>query len=239
MEILATVPSRIAIAAAFCVSAVPAGAAQRQSPSHLSFDVASVKKVDRGERLTLSPIRTGGTIHWVTGRPLLILYAYHLQSWRIPGLQVDDSWYQIDAKTDPSATEDQIRQMLQTLLVERFKLASHRESRTVNGYALTVAKGGLKIKPAEDSEKAPPMPAYMSDRQPFAEQWEGRLMITVEDKGTLALTGRRVTIHDVAEAMQNPLRTFVADETGLVGKYYLGIEFANPKQPRQRTEIAG
>ena len=128
--------------------------------------------------------------------------------------------------------------MLQTLLVERFKLAFHRESRTVNGYALTLAKGGPKIKPVEDSEKAPPMPAYMSDRQPFADQWEGRLMITVEDKGTLALTARRVTIHEVAEAMQDTLRTFVADETGLAGKYYLGIEFAKPNEDSELGSLA-
>ena len=70
-----------------------------QSPARLSFEVASVKKVAHGERLTLSPARNGGTIHWVTGRLLLILYAYHLQRWRIPGLQADDSWYQINVVT--------------------------------------------------------------------------------------------------------------------------------------------
>lgn len=234
MQIRARMPSQLAIAVTVCAVAV----AQRQPPSRLSFDVASVKKVDRGPlNLTLSPIRTGGNIHWIAGRPLLILYAYHLQSWRIPGLQADDSWYQIDAKTDPSTTEDQIRQMLQTLLVDRFKLASHRESREVNGYVLTVARGGPKIKPVADGEKAPPMPEYMSDRTP--DWWEGRVMITVEGKGTLALTARRVTMHDVAEAMQDTLHTFVADQTGLAGRYYLGFEFARPNDDSELGPLAG
>jgi uncharacterized protein (TIGR03435 family) len=209
-----------------------------QPTAPLSFEVASVKKVDHGERLTLSPVRNGGSVHWVTGRPQLILYAYHSQRWCITGLQAENSWYQIDAKTDPSATEDQIRLMLQTLLVERFKFASHRESREVNGYALTVAKGETKLKPVSDGEKASPMPAYWDYQKPFAEQWEGRVVVTSEGIGKLALTARRVTMHEVAEAMQDTLRTFVEDATGLSGKYYLGIEFANPNEDSEMGSLA-
>jgi uncharacterized protein (TIGR03435 family) len=41
--------------------------------------------------------------------------------------------------------------MLQTLLADRFQLKIHRETRELPVYALTVAKGGLKLKPAEGS----------------------------------------------------------------------------------------
>jgi uncharacterized protein (TIGR03435 family) len=39
--------------------------------------------------------------------------------------------------------------MLRTLLEDRFKLAAHRESKEVPGYALVVAKSGFKLKPVE------------------------------------------------------------------------------------------
>lgn len=38
--------------------------------------------------------------------------------------------------------------MLQTLLAGRFKLAVHRETKTVQACALVAAKSGLKIQPA-------------------------------------------------------------------------------------------
>lgn len=40
-----------------------------------------------------------------------------------------DSIYQIEATTDPDTTEDQERLMLQALLIERFKMIAHRETK--------------------------------------------------------------------------------------------------------------
>ena len=41
--------------------------------------------------------------------------------------------------------------MLRALLEERFKLTTHRETKESQGYALVVAKGGPKLKPASAS----------------------------------------------------------------------------------------
>ena len=46
--------------------------------------------------------------------------------------------------------------LLKALLAERFHLATHRESKVLDGYALLAAKGGLKIHPVEKSA-TPPM----------------------------------------------------------------------------------
>jgi uncharacterized protein (TIGR03435 family) len=46
------------------------------------------------------------------------------------------------AKTESPASEDQIKSMLQTLLIERFKLAVHREKRSLPAYELVVASNG-------------------------------------------------------------------------------------------------
>ncbi len=42
--------------------------------------------------------------------------------------------------------------MLRALLRERFQLEMHRESRELRGYALTAARGGLRLKKASGPE---------------------------------------------------------------------------------------
>ncbi|SPE35763.1 conserved hypothetical protein [Candidatus Sulfopaludibacter sp. SbA3] len=42
--------------------------------------------------------------------------------------------------------------MLRTLLEDRFKLTTHRETRDIPGYVLVVAKGGFKLKPVEPGD---------------------------------------------------------------------------------------
>jgi uncharacterized protein (TIGR03435 family) len=44
--------------------------------------------------------------------------------------------------------------MLQPLLADRFKLALHHESRKMSGYALTVARAGIKAKVSEVTDRA-------------------------------------------------------------------------------------
>jgi uncharacterized protein (TIGR03435 family) len=67
--------------------------------------------------------------------------------------------FQIDAAADdPSAaTAEELRQMLQTLLADRFKLRVHRETQDVSGYALVVSKNGPKpmLKKALPQEELP------------------------------------------------------------------------------------
>jgi uncharacterized protein (TIGR03435 family) len=57
-------------------------------------------------------------------------------------------FYQIQAvAANPSrVTNLELQEMLQTLLMDRFNLKVHRETREVDGFLLTVAKGGIKFK---------------------------------------------------------------------------------------------
>jgi uncharacterized protein (TIGR03435 family) len=63
----------------------------------------------------------------------------------------------IEAKAlDPgSATAEQLRQMLQTLLSDRFKLKIHRSSQELQQYVLRVAKNGLKLKASSNPTEVP------------------------------------------------------------------------------------
>lgn len=62
---------------------------------------------------------------------------------------IDDERYDIDAKAAGPATDRELMAMLQSLLAERFKLALHRETRTLPGYALVLGKNGLTAKRSE------------------------------------------------------------------------------------------
>ena len=54
--------------------------------------------------------------------------------------------FDIAAKLPESASQNQVPEMLQALLKERFQLAAHRGARDEEVNALVVAKGGLKLK---------------------------------------------------------------------------------------------
>jgi uncharacterized protein (TIGR03435 family) len=70
--------------------------------------------------------------------------------WLNAGMNADR--FDILAKLPEGANKDQVPEMLQALLAERFKLTVHHEKRDTPVYALVVGKGGPKLK------KAPPEP---------------------------------------------------------------------------------
>jgi len=72
--------------------------------------------------------------------------------WRLVGVPFDkvegEGPFQIEAVADDPehVTKGELKLMLQTLLEDRFKARVHLESREVDGYALTIAKSGIKFK---------------------------------------------------------------------------------------------
>jgi uncharacterized protein (TIGR03435 family) len=76
-------------------------------------------------------------------------WAYDLPGYLIfDNEQLFPNRYDIDAKTPVGISANRYREMLQSLLADRFHLKAHREVRTTSGYALAVADGGLKLHPA-------------------------------------------------------------------------------------------
>jgi uncharacterized protein (TIGR03435 family) len=69
----------------------------------------------------------------------------------------DKAMYQFQAVApDPSrVTKAELQEMLQTLLRDRFKLRSHRETRQLDGFLMVVAKGGIKFKETLLDEQTP------------------------------------------------------------------------------------
>jgi uncharacterized protein (TIGR03435 family) len=65
--------------------------------------------------------------------------------------------YQIEAKAEDvrTVTIAQLRGMLQNLIIDRFKIRSHRETKLEDGYAIRIADGGIKFKEAQEPEQNP------------------------------------------------------------------------------------
>lgn len=226
----------VGIAAVAVPLAVGLLRAQERDVPRQAFEIASVKPLPEPknwpwpEGFSSTPKRSGARLTWITSTRSLLYYAFHVQRWQaVLPAGLHDSFYAIDAQATEIATEPQVRIMFQTLLKDRFKLAAHRETRESNGYILVVNKGGPKIKEFKDTDEPPPMPEYFSTKPRGA--FEGRLLITKEG-GLHALTGRRVTIAQLAEGLEGELETFVLDKTGLSGSYYFGTKFlsANARQ---------
>jgi uncharacterized protein (TIGR03435 family) len=129
--------------------------------AQLAFDVASIKEstsLDAGGTLRFMP--DGGIFARNIPVRSLITIAYQLQPYQLVGAPdwVRDTRYDVDAKPGDAATREQTRVMLQALLVERFQLAFHRESRQVDGFALVRVRAnglGPNLQPSKvDCENA-------------------------------------------------------------------------------------
>src|SRR5207248_5078517 len=76
-----------------------------------------------------------------------IKWAYGLNGFQISGpAWLGSDRFDIIVKAAGPAKEDQLRLMLQTLLVERFKLMFHRDKKEAQTYVLLVGKGGPKLR---------------------------------------------------------------------------------------------
>jgi len=182
-----------------------------------SFEVASIKVIaDPGQgtprAFSNTPQRSGGRISWTTNQTLVLRYAFNLPAWRIvrADKNVDEGFYVIDATMSESTTEDQVRIMLQNLLATRFGHTSHRENRDVQGYALVLGKNELKIKLAAAGD-APPLPEYLGSKP--SDAFEGRIFVSKEGKGASALTGRGVSMTQMADTLSATLNMLVLDRT--------------------------
>jgi len=211
--------------AAFTV-ALAAPPVRPQTPS---FEVASVKPVTGGDLETRFK-RSGGRVTWTTDFWYLIGYAYHLPLARISGaIPAEASIYRVEAKTAPSVTDAQLRQMFQSLLRDRFQLSAHVTTREENGYALSVGKKGLKIHAAQPDDPPPPLPEW--SRGTAAADFESHISATLPGKGLGAITGRRVSFSQLAETLQIVLQAPVWDRTGIPGNYYFGFKYAAKDDP--------
>jgi uncharacterized protein (TIGR03435 family) len=157
------------------LSAICAVAAQK-APDQPKFEVASVKPTEQGAIAnSLGP----GTVT-LKGDPLrfVLMQAYTVKDYQIVGpTWLDEDCFEIVAKMPHGATSEQIPSMLQSLLVERFKLVAHKELRPRPVYALVVEKSGPKFKEADlsSSRRRPSVGQVMFREGPKTRGFKGAM----------------------------------------------------------------
>jgi len=75
----------------------------------------------------------------------LIMHAYGVGARQISGPDYVTDRFDVVARVPEDAKREQVPLMLRTLLTQRFKLSFHRDQKTMQVYALEVAKGGPKL----------------------------------------------------------------------------------------------
>jgi uncharacterized protein (TIGR03435 family) len=178
----------------------------------LRFEVASVRpeRPGRGPHGTPLVIRHGRVTLDGASLRQIIGHAYSVQRVRVLNCPnwCDSEGFDVIAKAEnPDATEDQIREMLQTMLLERFKLAAHREKREMQMYALVIAKNRPKL-----LEAAPGEEDGLDDRP-------GQLVF------------KKTPISRFAALLANVLNAPVEDMTGLTGLYDFTLRVGDSVAP--------
>jgi len=115
------------------------------------FDVASVRpNPDRSDPTMV--VNPGGLIYSRVSLEDCFDAAYGVKGYQISGPDwVHRDQFDINAKAEGSNSKDEIMQMLQSLLSDRFKLAFHREQKELPVYVLTVGKNGTKLRASDDT----------------------------------------------------------------------------------------
>jgi uncharacterized protein (TIGR03435 family) len=188
-----------------------------------AFDVASVKELSdfvpgtTSERIVVNPGSLA--MHGVRLRACM-KWAYDVNDYQISG----PSWmgapgwggrdlprYEVLAKAPEGTSAAQMKLMLQNLLVDRFKLKLHRETREMPVFLLTIAKSNTSLKPSADQNAE-------------------RRIIPGQD-GSLQFLNS--TISELAEFVSGPLQSPILDRTGFAGRF----DFTLKNPPGSREDV--
>jgi uncharacterized protein (TIGR03435 family) len=156
--------------------------------------------------------------------------AYNLKEYQISTPDwMRGARFEISAKIPDGVSRDQIPEMLQALLIERFELKMHRETKDFPVYSLTVAKGGHKMKeiPADaeadaEARKAPVNAAGSGGPQGVSINLGNGSSFTMANN---KLEARKIPMSGFADTLARFTDKPVIDNTGLTGNYDLTLEF--------------
>jgi len=174
------------------------------------FEAASIKLDSKADGADSE--NTPGLLRAQMTLKRYIAYAYDVKDFQVRGGPnwIDLDHYDITAKLeriDPQRQSGvQIREALQKLLAERFQVTFHHESKEVGGYALTTAKGGLKLTPIADEEGGSHGTSSTGGR-------------------TRHLTATRVDMARVAAFLARETGSPVEDQTHIPGVYTFTLDW--------------
>jgi uncharacterized protein (TIGR03435 family) len=205
----------------------------------LTFEVAAVRRalsLGAGKRIAGGP-GTGDPTRFTY---LGFMFAILQSAFGVKDNQFENrpEWtyeekFEIEAKVPPGATAEQVQEMLQNLLRERFHLAYHWTKKEIDTYTLVVAKGGPKLKAAA-APAGPAAPALIGPQSsaPYGlngdgfprlpEAYQGAAQSSKD--GVMRMTFRMASPADLVARLSRGVLPLV-DATGLKGPYDFTLEY--------------
>jgi len=228
---------------AACLAATTLSA-QSATPA---FEVASVKRnADAPFAFPGVMLQPGGRVTSPgTSVRQLILVGYGLQDLQLTGGPpwIATELYVIDARTTADATRASVRSMVKSLLGDRFQLAAHVEKRELPSLVLTPAsrdgKLGPRLRRAGTDCTAPTPPPGVPLPPPPPPGGQDITFVLPQDPlgpqcGAISfpgwISGRRMTMAQLALMLTQLTRRVVVDETALAGEFDVDITFM-PDEP--------
>ncbi len=236
------------------------GAAAQQPPK---FEVASVKAAPPldPQKILSGQQRLGTRMDAarveMDGLPLseVINTAFRVKAYQVTapnwlGSGLNSPRFDIHATLPAGGTTDQVPEMLQSLLVERFMLAYHRENKEQSVFALIVAKGGSKLveskpDPAPDTgapaarpagqaasgligRGGPPVQINSNGRGAFTINGGGTgpMRMSMTPDGTMHIDTEKLSMAQLVDTLTRLLDRPVVDQTGLKGNYKVSLDLA-------------
>jgi uncharacterized protein (TIGR03435 family) len=206
--------NRMRVLTILTASLLAGRAFSQPAPDALVFDAASIKPNTSLSGHSSSRVTNGEVIMRNVSLKGCIQLAYHLADGRLFGPDwLSTTRFDIVAKPPSGSPHDQYRQMMQALLADRFKLAIHHESRMLPAFALVVGKNGPKL------QKGEPGGPHV-------------------DTENTKMTGRGMTMANLAETLSQHLDRPVVDKTGLDGFFDLHLEWSPEEKPSDEKSAA-
>jgi len=182
--------------------AAAVGLAAQPRSDKVEFEVVSIKPADPAAPGHMAQQTQGG----FRGRNLR-LFELIMSAWRLNRDQLiggpnwmETAGWDIDARFPDGAGSAQAPQMMQAMLADRFHLVTHRETRVLPVYVLTVVRSGIKL-PEGDGQGG------MSAGPRLIRYGSG-------------------TMSELAVQLSSYLGREVIDRTGLTGQYAINLSFA-------------
>ena len=224
-----------------------AGAALGQAPGPgPAFEVASVKPAAPLDR---SQMRSGqmhvgmkvdaarvdiGSMSLAD----LIRVAYRVKAYQVSGPDwMASERFDVLAKLPEGASREQVPEMLQALLAERFKLTVHLESKEHAVYALVVGKNGPKLKESAPDADAPAGVGSAALDVSVSGRGEntqvsisggpiGTAHMSMGPNGTMRLEAPKMTMAALADTLSRFFDRPVVDLTELKGTYQVALDLS-------------
>lgn len=203
--------------------------AGQTTTTHYTFEVASIKPAApmQMNEMRIQMRTDEGMLRYVNvSLKDCIRVAYKVKEFQIDGPDwLGNTRFDITAKFPEGATEDNVPEMLQALLAERFKLALHRTPKEHNILALVAGKDGTKLKPAAIQVPDAAAPGGGNTPARGGAPRAGMIMIEMEPSGA-HMKMPASTLANLADAISRFTERPVVDMSGIEGRYEFDLVFS-------------